>query len=91
MTKPTPAPITAHEAASRRSVTARRIQVLAQQGRIPGAKKHGREWMIPADFTVTPATKRPKKMEKLLTPCRRTTSTKALRMPAVAPSSASRL
>jgi hypothetical protein len=61
----TPEPITAHEAASRRLVTARRIQVLAQQGRIPGAKKHGREWMIPANFKILPPVKRPKKMLKL--------------------------
>jgi hypothetical protein len=58
-------PITAQAAADLHDITARRIQVLAQAGRIPGAKKHGREWMIPPDFKVLPPPKRPKKMAKL--------------------------
>jgi hypothetical protein len=65
MPKPAPTPITAQAAAEQHGVTARRIQVLAQQGRIPGVKKHGREWMIPPDFKVLPPPKRPKKMAKL--------------------------
>lgn len=57
--------MTAQAAADRHGVTTRRIQVLAKAGRIPGAKKHGREWMIPANFKVLPPPKRPKKMAKL--------------------------
>lgn len=57
--------LTAQEAAASRGVTSRRIQLLAQADRIPGATKHGREWMIPAGFRVLPAPQRPKRMAKL--------------------------
>jgi excisionase family DNA binding protein len=57
--------ITARQAAKLCKVSVRRIQVLAEAGRITGAKKLGRDWLIPPGFTVTPAPKRPKKMLKL--------------------------
>jgi len=41
--------ITAKEAAKKWGITQRRVQILCTQERIPGAKRHGWMWMIPAD------------------------------------------
>lgn len=41
---------TAQEAAVRLGVTVRAIQKQAAAGRIPGAVRHGRTWMIPSDY-----------------------------------------
>lgn len=41
--------MTIQEAASRWSITERRIQVLCASGRLEGATKFGRQWAIPAD------------------------------------------
>lgn len=41
--------ITIKETAERWSITPRRIQKMCMDGRIPGAKKFGRDWAIPAD------------------------------------------
>ncbi len=59
------APITCAQAAARHNVSRRRIQVLAQQGRIPGAKLHGNTWLIPDNFRVTPPPLRARKLEKI--------------------------
>lgn len=52
--------ISVKEAAARWSVTPRYVQMACKDGRIPGAKRWGREWMIPANATL-PA--RPEKGE----------------------------
>ncbi len=44
---------TAGEAAVRWGVSARAIQKWAAAGRIPGAVKHGKSWMIPVDAVVS--------------------------------------
>lgn len=42
--------ITIKEVAAKWNVTPRRIQRMCAEGRIPGAKKFGRDWAIPADI-----------------------------------------
>jgi len=42
---------TVEEFAQDAGVSPRRIRVICRQGRIPGAYKHGRDWMIPAAAT----------------------------------------
>jgi len=44
---------TAKEAALRLGVTPRAIQKWAAEGRIPGAARHGKSWMIPKNAVVT--------------------------------------
>jgi len=39
-------------AAARLGITMRRVQILCEQGRIPGAQRIGRTWAIPANFKV---------------------------------------
>lgn len=59
-------PLTCTQAAARHDVTPRRIQMLAQQGRIPGAKRHGNTWLIPDNFRVTqPPVRAARKLEKI--------------------------
>ena len=41
--------MTVKEAAKRWEVSERRIGILCQEGRIPGAYKEGRRWLIPVD------------------------------------------
>lgn len=41
--------MTAQEAAEKWGITARRVQILCVQGRIPGAKKYATVWAIPKD------------------------------------------
>ena len=41
--------LTIQEVAEKWGITTRRIQVLCSKGRLPGAKKFGRQWAIPAD------------------------------------------
>ena len=41
--------LTAQQWGAKHSKTARRVCVLCQQGRISGAQKIGRDWVIPAD------------------------------------------
>jgi len=54
-------PISTAEAAKRRNVTPRRIQKLIQQKRIPGAEMLSGVWLVPDDFTILPASKRPRR------------------------------
>ena len=42
--------LTIQEVAEKWGITTRRIQVLCSEGRLPGAKKFGRQWAIPADI-----------------------------------------
>ena len=42
--------MTIQEAATKWSISERRIQVLCTGGRLPGATKFGRQWAIPADM-----------------------------------------
>ena len=49
--------MTIKEAAARWNISVRRVTSLCQEGRIPGAKKHGSRWLIPAD-TERPADQR---------------------------------
>jgi excisionase family DNA binding protein len=39
--------LTVAEAAARAGVTAQRVRLLCKQGRIPGARRFGRDWLIP--------------------------------------------
>ena len=41
--------MTAKEAAEKWAITARRVQVLCAQGKIPGAVRFGVTWAIPKD------------------------------------------
>lgn len=46
-------------------ISARRVRALCNEGRIPGAVKHGRDWMLPDNPTVLPATRtRPGKVTR---------------------------
>ena len=57
--------ITAAEASQKWGVSSRQVQRLASAGRIPGAKKYGVSWVIPADCKkpgdprVTPPPEKP--------------------------------
>lgn len=42
--------LTIQEVAKKWGITSRRVQVLCSEGRLPGAKKFGRQWAIPADL-----------------------------------------
>lgn len=42
--------LTIQEVAEKWGITSRRIQVLCSKGRLPGAKKFGRQWAIPVDL-----------------------------------------
>ena len=42
--------ITIKEISAKWNVSPRRIQRMCAEGRIPGAKKFGRDWAIPADI-----------------------------------------
>lgn len=54
----------AQQAADRLGVTVRTIRRWAKEDRIPGAARHGRSWMIPADFVLTEQQEaQPKHME----------------------------
>lgn len=59
--------ITPSEAAERKDVSTRRIQVLAKAGRIPGAKQLANgTWLIPVNFRVKPSgNKKRRQLEKL--------------------------
>jgi hypothetical protein len=41
--------ITSKEAAQKWGISDRRVQILCNEGRIPGAKRHGWSWAIPVD------------------------------------------
>ena len=49
--------ITVRSAAAKLGISPRRIQVLCAQGRMKGAKKLGRDWLIPSPPVVTPGSK----------------------------------
>ena len=51
--------MTASQAAKKRSISHRRVQILCAEGRIPGVFKLGEAWAIPAD-TQKPEDKRRK-------------------------------
>lgn len=44
--------ISTEQAAKMKKVTSRRIRSLCEQGRVPGAKKVGKAWVLPAKFVV---------------------------------------
>lgn len=52
--------IPAKEAAERRGISLRRLQVLCKQRRIPGARLVGRTWLLPESFEITPGKRGPK-------------------------------
>ncbi|ATI15713.1 hypothetical protein [Bordetella phage vB_BbrM_PHB04] len=60
-----PKQLTAREAADVHGVTPRRIQRLAEDGRIPGAVKKGPIWLVPAGFSVLPPPKRKRALAKI--------------------------
>jgi len=43
--------MTIQEASEKWGITARRIQVLCADGRLPGAQKFGRQWAIPSNLS----------------------------------------
>lgn len=51
--------ITVKTAASRLNVSPRRVRVLCAEGRITGAQKVGRDWLIPDPPEVRPSPKGP--------------------------------
>jgi hypothetical protein len=52
--------LTMHEFARRLGVSARRARALAASGRVEGAVKVGRDWLIPASARVVPGTRGPR-------------------------------
>jgi hypothetical protein len=55
--------ITCKAAADRLKVSTQRVRLLCNTGRIKGAVKVGRDWMIPPNFSVTNAKNgRPRKV-----------------------------
>lgn len=56
---------TVSEAAARTNVCEQRIRSLLGQGRIYGAKKHGRAWMIPIPFVILKPEKRKRGLDKI--------------------------
>ena len=58
--------LTISEAAARFSVSSRRIQQLCKEGRIEGAKKEGRAWMIPETAQINVKTRKMPYREQLL-------------------------
>ena len=52
--------LTTTEYAAKLGVHRSRVQALVRQGRIPGAKKVGRDWIIPAGVWPTPGERGPK-------------------------------
>lgn len=55
----TPRTLTSSEFAILQHVSVRRIRALAAAGRIPGARKLGRDWMIPAQVKIGAGTRGP--------------------------------
>jgi excisionase family DNA binding protein len=51
--------ISAAEAAERLGVSVKRVHQLCRGRRIPHARLHGRTWLIPEAFKVTPGTRGP--------------------------------
>ncbi len=52
--------VTAKEYAKMIGTSVRIVQRLCDQERIPGAKKYGRDWLIPADARPIPGKKGPR-------------------------------
>lgn len=46
--------LTAAQAGAALGISARRVRVLCAEGRIAGAHKIGRDWLLPEGFTVSP-------------------------------------
>lgn len=60
--------ITPSDAAATKNCSARRIQVLAKDGRIPGAKQMSNgTWLIPEHFKVTKSNPKRMQLTKLAT------------------------
>ena len=51
--------ITSEPAAKELGMSVRRLQALLQQGRVEGARKVGRDWVIPSPVRVSPGTRGP--------------------------------
>ena len=47
--------ISTKEASEKWNLSIRRIQILCTKGRVSGAEKHGKVWMIPSSFPVAAA------------------------------------
>lgn len=58
MEAPLPTPINTAEAAKQLGVCERQVQYLAARGRIPGARKMGRDWFFHATPVVLPPLRR---------------------------------
>jgi predicted site-specific integrase-resolvase len=52
------------EAAERNGISIRYLQRLCQDGRVRGAQRIGRDWLVPASFTWKPLTRGPKPKSK---------------------------
>ena len=53
------------QAATSKGVTRQRLLALIHQGRIPGARMDGGRWMLPDGWSVAPAPKRKRQLDKL--------------------------
>lgn len=52
--------ITVNQAEAKLKIKPRRIRVLCEQKRIPGAEKVGRDWLLPENPVITPAPHNPR-------------------------------
>ena len=57
-------PLTLAEACARLDLSPTALRAYLMQGRIPGAYRHGRDWLIPADC-VKPEARKPGRKPKL--------------------------
>ena len=60
-------PLTLAEACQRLDLSATALRSYLTAGRIPGAYRHGRDWLIPADC-VKPEARKPGRRPKLSAP-----------------------
>ena len=72
--------MTTKEASEKWDITERRINVLCKEGRIPGAYKENKRWIIPAD-AVKPADKRLKGDDSISLPEKKTASKSGKKLP----------
>jgi excisionase family DNA binding protein len=56
--------ISTAEAAVKLGVNLQRVRALLSQRRIPGARRIGRQWFVPENFSVTPGSRGPKPKEE---------------------------
>ena len=60
--------ITVKEAAEKWQVSTRRVQILCSSGRIKGAYRFGKSWMIPSTAVLPNARRKEKALENVVFP-----------------------